>query len=190
MIMNLNERNDFFESEPVKQLLAEAYAAGYINLRYNIIEFKDEDVTDDLYHIDDKCFIEYRYVQRACQFIDDVVNDRFDLHTLNDLQFNLLYTNFVEKHQYNTLLSKIKSYYGDSMMRNTFYVLPNYFTFRPKPGYYLDEMTADEAYTKLCDVIEIAKTIALLSKTDAEQVFQSKIKQVADERQKIKELSK
>jgi hypothetical protein len=51
-------------------------------------------------------------------------------------------------------------------------------------------MTADEAYTKLSDVIEIAKTVVLLSKTDAEQVFQSKIKQVADERKKIKELSK
>jgi hypothetical protein len=51
-------------------------------------------------------------------------------------------------------------------------------------------MTSDEAYTKLFDVIEIAKTIALLSKTDAQEVFQGKIKQVADERQKIKELSK
>lgn len=188
--MNINEQNDFFESEPVKQLLAESHAAGYIFLRFNSIEFKDEDVNDDLYSADDKYFVEYLYVLRACQFIDDVVNDRFDLHTLDDSQFNLLYTHFVEKHQYNTLLSKIKSYYNDSMMSKTFYVLPNYFTFRPEPGYYLDEMTADEAYTKLCDVIEIAKTVVLLSKTDAEQVFQGKIKQVADERQKIKELSK
>lgn len=188
--MEFNERNDFFESEPVKQLLAESYAAGYIFLRYNSIEFKDEDVSDDLYRADDKCFVEYKYVQRACQFIDDVVNDRFDLHTLNDVQFNLLYTHFVEKHQCNTLLSKIKSYYNDSMMSRTFYVLPNYFAFQPRACYYLSEMTSDEAYTKLSDVIEIAQTIVLLSKSDAEQVFQGKIKQVADERQKIKELSK
>ena len=188
--MEINEQNDFFESEPVKQLLAESHAAGYIFLRYNSIEFKDEDVTDDIYRADDRCFVEYRYVQRACQFIDDVVNDRFDLHTLDDVQFNLLYTHFVEKHQYSTLLSKIKSYYSDSMMSRTFYVLPEYFTFRPKPNYYLSEMTSDEAYTKLFDVIEIAKTIALLSKTDAQEVFQGKIKQVADEREKIKELSK
>lgn len=188
--MEFNERNDFFESEPVKQLLAESYAAGYIFLRYNSIEFKDEDVTDDLYKADDKCFVEYKYVQRACQFIDDVVNDRFDLHTLDDVQFDLLYTHFVEKHQYNTLLSKIKSYYFDSMMSRTFYVLPNYFTFLPKPCYYLSEMTSDEAYSKLSDVIEIAQMITLLSKSDAEQVFQGKIKQVADERLKIKELSK
>lgn len=188
--MEFNERNDFFESEPVKQLLAESHAAGYIFLRYNSFEFKDEDVSDYLYRADDKCFVEYRYVQRACQFIDDVVNDRFDLHTLNDVQFNLLYTHFVEKHQYNTLLSKIKSYYNDSMMSRTFYVLPNYFAFQPKPCYYLSEMNSDEAYTKLFDVIEIAKTITLLSKSDAEQVFQGKIKQVADEREKIKELSK
>jgi hypothetical protein len=190
MDMEINEQNDFFESEPVKQLLAESHAAGYIFLRYNSIEFKDEDVSDDLYRADDKYFVEYWYVQRACQFIDDVVNDRFDLHTLDDLQFNLLYTHFVEKHQYNTLLSKIKSYYNDSMMSRTFYVLPEYFTFRPKACYYLSEMTSDEAYTKLFDVIEIAKTIALLSKTDAQEVFQGKIKQVADEREKIKELSK
>ena len=189
MIMTLNEQNDFFESEPVKQLLAESYAAGYIFLRFNSFEFNVKDVNDVLYSADDMCFVEHRYVQRACQFIDDVVNDRFDLHTLSDLQFNLLYTHFVEKHQCNTLLSKIKSYYGDSIMSITFYVFPAYFTFRSKPNYYLDEMTSDEAYTKLSDVIEIAKTITLLSKSDAEQVFQGKIKQVADERKMIKELS-
>lgn len=188
--MEFNEQNDFFESEPVKQLLAESHAAGYILLRFNSFEFKVEDVNDALYRADDKCFVEYLYVQRACQFIDDVVNDRFDLHTLDDFQFNRLYTHFVEKHQDNTLLYKIKSYYNDSMMSRTFYVLPNYFAFQPKPCYYLSEMTSDEAYAKLSDVIEIAKTVVLLSKTDAEQVFQGKIKQVADERQKIKELSK
>ena len=188
--MEINEQNDFFESEPVKQLLAESHAAGYIFLRFNDIEFKDEDVTESLYRADDRCFVDYKYVQRACQFIDDVINDRFDLHTLDDLQFNQVYTHFVEKHQYNTLLSKIKSYYGDSMLSRTFYVLPEYFTFKPKPYYYLSEMTSDEAYTKLSDVIEIAKTIVLLSKSDAQEVFQGKIKQVADERAKIKELSK
>lgn len=188
--MKSNEQNDFFESEPVKQLLAESHAAGYIYLRFNSFEFNDEDVDDDLYRSEDKRFVEYKYVQRACQFIDDVVNDRFDLHTLNDLQFNHLYAHFVEKYQYDTLLRKIKSYCGDSIMSRTFYVLPKYFTFVPRVYYYLDEMTSDEAYTKLSDVIEIAKTITLLSKSDAEQVFQGKIKQVADERQKIKELSK
>ena len=188
--MKSNEQNDFFESEPVKQLLAESHAAGYIYLRFNSFEFNDEDVDDDLYRSEDKRFVEYKYVQRACQFIDDVVNDRFDLHTLNDLQFNHLYAHFVEKYQHDTLLRKIKSYCGDSIMSRTFYVLPKYFTFVPRVYYYLDEMTSDEAYTKLSDVIEIAKTITLLSKSDAEQVFQGKIKQVADERQKIKELSK
>lgn len=188
--MELNERNDFFESEPVKQLLAESHAAGYIYLRFNDIEFCDDDVTDSLYNADDKCFVEFKYVQRACQFIDDVVNNRFDLHTLTDEQFKLLYLHFIEKHQYNSLLSKIKSYYFDSVMARTFYVLPEYFTFRPKLCYYLSEMTADEAYGKLSDVIDIAKTVTLLSETDAEEVFQSKIKQVADEREKIKELSK
>lgn len=186
--MKSNELNDFFESEPVKRLLAESHAAGYIYLRFNSIEFKD--VNDDLYRADDKYFVEHLYVQRACQLIDDVVNDRFDLHTLDYVQFKRLYTHFVEQHQHNTLLSKIKSYYNDSMMSNTFYVLPEYFTFSPKARYYLDEMTSDEAYTKLSDVIEIAKTIALLSKSDAEQVFQCKIKQVADERKMINELSK
>lgn len=187
--MEIKEQNDFFESEPVKQLLAEYHAAGYIFLRYNSIEFKDEDVTDSLYSAEDKCFVEFKYVQRACQFIDDVVNDRFDMHTLDDAQFKLLYTHFVEKHQYNSLLSKIKSYYFDSMMSRTFYVLPAYFTFRPKPHYYLSEMTSDEAYTKLFDVVEIAKTIALLSKSDAGEVFKNKIIKVADEREKIKELN-
>lgn len=188
--MKSNELNDFFESEPVKQLLVESHAAGYIFMRFNSFEFNDKDVNDDLYRADDKYFVEYRYVQRACQFIDDVVNDRFDLHTLDDLQFNLLYIHFVEKHQYNTLLSKIKSYYGDSMMSRTFYVLPEYFTFSPRARYYIDEMTSDEAYAKLSDVIEIAKTITLLSKSDAEQVFQGKIKQVVDECKIINELSK
>lgn len=188
--MNLNEQNDFFESEPVKQLLAENYAAGYIFLRYNDVEFCDDDVTDSLYNAEDKCFTEFKYVQRACQFIDDVVNDRFDLHTLDDAQFNLLYAHFIEKHPYNSLLSKIKSYYFYSMLSKSFYVLPNYFVFRPKLFYYLSEMTADEAYGKLSDVIEIAQMITLLCKSDAEEVFQGKIKQVADERQKIKELSK
>lgn len=188
--MNFNERNDFFESEPVKQLLAEAYAAGHIFLQFSYIRFNDEDVTDNLYSADDKCFIEYRYVQRACQFIDDVVHDRFDLHTLNDEQFELLYKHFVKDHPYNTLLGKIKAYYRDAVMVRSIYVLPNYFTFNARPGYYLDEMTSDEAYTKLCDVIEIAKTITLLCEAGAEQVFQSKIKQAADERKKIKELSK
>ena len=75
-------------------------------------------------------------------------------------------------------------------MSRTFYVLPEYFTFRPKACYYLSEMTSDEAYTKLSDVIEIAQMVTLLSRSDAEQVFQGKIKQVADEREKIKELSK
>ena len=75
-------------------------------------------------------------------------------------------------------------------MSHTFYVLPKYFTFVPRVYYYLSEMTSDEAYAKLSDVIEIAKTITLLSKSDAEQVFQSKIKQVADERKIINELSK
>ncbi len=188
--MNLNEQNDFFESEPVKQLLAESYAAGYIFLRFADIEFQDESISDSLYVADDRCFVEYKYVQRACQFIDDVVNDRFDLHTLDDAQFELLYEHFVEKHPYTTLLYKIRAYYGGANLSRSFYVLPNYFTFRAKPHYYLDDMTSDEAYTKLCDVIEIAKTVALLDKTDADQVFQSKIKKAADERQKIKELSK
>lgn len=187
--MTFNEQNDFFESEPVKQLLAESHAAGYIFVRFNSFEFNDKDVNDDLYRSEDKRFVEYKYVQRACQFIDDVVNDRFDLHTLNDVQFKHLYTHFVEKYQYNTLLSKIKSYYGDVILSSTFYVLPKYFTFVPRVYYYLNEMTSDEAYAKLSDVIEIAKTIALLSKSDAEQVFQGKIKHVADERKIINELS-
>lgn len=187
--MKMNERNDFFESEPVKQLLAEAHAAGYIYLRFNDIEFCDDDVTDSLYNAEDRCFIIFKYVERACQFIDDVVNDRFDLHTLNDEQFEYLYRHFIEKHPYNSLLSKIKSYYFDTVMARTFYVLPNYFTFKPKLFYYLDEMTSDEAYIKLSDAIEIAKTYMLLDKTDADEVFQSKIKQVADERKTIKELN-
>lgn len=187
--MKSNELNDFFESEHVKQLLAESHAAGYISMRFNSFGFNEKDVNDCLYRADDKCFYEYKYVQRACQFIDDVVNNRFDLHTLDDVQFNRLYTHFVE-HQNNTLHSKIKSYYNDSMMSNTFYVLPEYFTFSPKTRYYLSEMTSDEAYAKLSDVIEIAKTITLLSKSDAEQVFQGKIKQVVDERKIINELSK
>ena len=74
-------------------------------------------------------------------------------------------------------------------MSRTFYVLPKYFTFAPRVYYYLSEMTSDEAYAKLSDVIEIAKTITLLGKSDAEQVFQGKIKQVADERKIINELS-
>lgn len=188
--MNVNERNDFFESEPVKHLLAESYAAGYIFLRFNSFEFNENDVNDDMYREETVRFVEYKYVQRACQFIDDVVNDRFDLHTLNAVQFEHLYTHFVEKHQYSTLLNKIKSYYEDSIMSRTFYVLPKYFTFVPRAYYYLSEMTSDEAYAKLSDVIEIAKTITLLSKSDAEQVFQGKIKQVADERKIINELSK
>lgn len=187
--MNLNELNDFFESETVKRLLAESYAAGYIFLRFADIEFNVEDVSDSLYKADDRCFVEYKYVQRACQFIVDVVHDRFDLHTLNDAQFNLVYEHFVEKHQHNTLLNKIRAYYGDAILSKTFYVLPNYFTFRAKPHYYLDDMTPDEAYTKLHDVIEIAKTVMVLSKTDAEQVFQGKLKQVADERKTINELN-
>lgn len=188
--MNVNERNDFFESEPVKQLLAESHAAGYIYLRFNSFEFNDNDVSDDMYRVETERFIEHKYVQRACQFIDDVVNDRFDLHTLDAVQFEYLYTHFVEKHHYDTLLSKIKSYRENSIMSRTFYVLPKYFTFVPRVYYYLSEMTADEAYTKLCDVIEIAKTITLLSESDAEQVFQGKIKQVADERNTIAELTK
>lgn len=190
--MNNNEHNDFFESEPVKQLLAESYAAGYIFLRFNSFEFNFDDVNDDLYKYDCdiKCFFEYRYVQRACQFIDDVINDRFDLHTLDDTQFALVYKHFVEEHKYNTLLSKIKAYYSNSLMSKTFYVLPEYFTFKPKLCYYLEDMTSDEAYKKLCDVIEIAKTITLLSESDAEQVFQAKLKKAADERKMIKELSK
>lgn len=187
--MKSNEQKDFFESEPVKQLLAESHAAGYIYLRFNSFEFNEKDVNDDMYRAEDERFVEYKYVQRACQFIDDVVNDRFDLHTLNDVQFKHLYTHFVEKYQYNTLLSKINSYYEDSIMSHTFYVLPKYFTFVPRVCYYLSEMTSDEAYAKLSDVIEIAKTITLLSKSDAEQVFQGKIKQVADERKIINELS-
>lgn len=188
--MNVNELNDFFESKPVKQLLAESHAAGYIFVRFNSFEFNFNDVNDDLYKYDIRCFFEYRYVQRACQFIDDVINDRFDLHTLNDTQFALVYKHFVEEHQNNTLLRKIKAYYDDSIMSRTFYVLPEYFTFKPKLCYYLDDMTSDEAYTKLCDVIEIAKTITLLSESDAEEVFQGKIEQVAYERKTIKELSK
>lgn len=188
--MNVNEHNDFFESEPVKQLLAKSHAAGYIFLRFNSFEFNFDDVNDDLYKYDIRCFFEYRYVQRACQFIDDVINDRFDLHTLNDTQFALVYKHFVEEHQNNTLLSKIKAYYSNSLMSKTFYVLPEYFTFKPKLCYYLDDMTSEEAYTKLCDVIEIAKTITLLSESDAEEVFQGKLKKAADERKTIKELSK
>lgn len=188
--MNVNEQNDFFESEPVKQLLAESYAAGYIFLRCNDIKFNDDSVSDSLFERDDRRFVVHLHIQRACQFIDDVVNDRFDLHTLDDNQFELLYQYFVEKHQYNTLLYRIRAYYSDAMLSRTFYVLPNYFTFRSCISYYLDDMTADEAYVKLCDVIEIAKTYTLLSKTDAHQVFYSKIKQVADERKIINELSK
>lgn len=188
--MNINARHDFFESEPVKQLLAESYEAGYIFLRFNDIRFCDDDVTDSLYNADDKCFVLYLYVQRACQFIDDVVNDRFNLHTLNDDQFNLLHKHFIEKNLYVSLLGKIKAYYNDAMMSRSIYVLPNYFTLSPRPNYYFDEMTPDEAYVKLTDVVEIAKTYALLEKTGAGQVFKSKIAQVADERAKIKELSK
>lgn len=188
--MNINERHDFFESEPVKQLLSESYEAGYIFLRFNDIKFCDEDVTDSLYNAEDRCFVAYLYVQRACQFIDDVVHDRFDLHTLDDRQFELLYRHFIEKNLYVTLLGKIKAYYNDAMMSKSIYILPNYFTLTPRPSYYLDQMTSDEAYVKLTDVIEIAKTYALLEKSGAGKVFKSKIKQVADEREKIKELSK
>ena len=187
--MQFNELNDFFESESVKQLLAEAHAAGYIFMRYNCIEFCDNDFAYSLYHIDDKCFVEYKYVQRACQFIDDVVNDRFDLHTLDMCQFALLYEHFVEKHKYVSLLGKIKEYYNDSIMSRAFYVLPDYFTFMPHQRYYLDEMNAEEAYGKLCEVIEIAKTYTLLRKSDAEQVFQSKLKKVANERKMLEELN-
>ena len=63
--MKSNEQNDFFESEPVKQLLAESHAAGYICLRFNSFEFNDNDVNDDMYRADDERFVEYKYVQRA-----------------------------------------------------------------------------------------------------------------------------
>ena len=170
-------------------MLAEAHTAGYIFMRYNRIEFCDNDFAYSLYHIDDKCFVEYKYVQRACRFIDDVVNDRFDLHTLGYAQFELLYKQFIEKDLNVSLLGKIKEYYDDSIMSKTFYVLPNYFTFMPRQCYYLSEMNAEEAYTKLCEVIEIAKTYTLLSKSDAEQVFKSKLKKVANERKMLEELN-
>ena len=190
MDMNINTQHDFFESEHVKQLLTESYKAGYIFLQFNDIRFCDDDVTDGLYNADDRCFVLYLYVQRACQFIDDVIHDRFDLHTLDDSQFDLLCKHFIEKNLYVSLLGKIKAYYNDAMVSKSIYVLPNYFTLAPRPSYYFDEMTPDEAYAKLTDVIEIAKTYALLKKTGAGQVFKSKIVQAADEREKIKELCK
>lgn len=187
--MNHNELNDFFESEQVKQLLTESYAAGYIYLRHDGIDFKDTNFTESLYNSSDMYLFEYKYVQRACQFIDDVVNDRFDLHTLNDAQFKHLYEIFVTKRENCSLLSRINSYYVRSCMSNTIYVLPDYFTFRPKPLYHLKDMTVDEAYVKLHDVIYVAKTCVLLSRTDAEQVFQSKLIKAANERTTIKELN-
>lgn len=184
--MNINEQNDFFESEPVKRLLSEARKEGYIYMRTYDFELKSEDALSDLCKMNDRCFIEHLYIKRACQFIDDVVNDRFDLHTLDDTKFQHMYKYFVAN-EHNTLLRKIKEYCKDAYDA-TIYTLPDYFTIKPELCYCLECMTPKEAYAKLCDVIDVAKIYTLLYRSCAAEVFYSKLMLEANERETIKEL--
>ena len=184
-----NERNDFFESEPVKQMLMEAFAAGYINLRFVDIEYKDSDFNKSIYRHDDSEIVMFTYIRNMLQFVDDVAHDRFDLHTLTNDQFNHLYTMMICKYSDSSLLYKIKEYRSGACIQTTIFILPEYFTLNYAYSYWLKDMSADEAYTKLADCIEIGKMYKTLCDNNAHEVFYNKIKQVADERKTIKQLN-
>ena len=187
--MNHNERNDFFESEPVKQMLLEAYDAGYIHLRFTDIEFNDSDFNYSIYRHDDSEIVMFTYIRNMLQFVDDVVHDRFDLHTLKNEQFKHLYTMMIDKYAGSSLLSKIKEYRSATHIQHTIFILPEYFTFMCTNSYWLKDMTANEAYTKLADCIEIGKMYKTIYDNKEDEVFYNKIKKVADERKMIKELN-
>lgn len=188
--MNHNEINDFFESEPVKQMLLEAYDAGYINLHFTDIEFNDRDFNSSIYSHENKEIIIFTYIRNMLHFVDDVVHDRFDLHTLTDDQFRRLYTLMIAKYESSSLLYKIKEYRSETRIQSTVFIIPEYFSFINTNSYWLKDMTADEAYTKLADCIEIGKMYKTIYDNKEHEVFYNKIKQVAKECETIKELNK
>ena len=187
--MNHNERNDFFESEPVKQMLLEAYDAGYINLRFADIEYNDSDFNYSIYRHDDSEIVMFTYIRNMLQFVDDVVHDRFDLHTLTDDQFKHLYTMMIYKYSSSSLLYKTKEYRTGANIQNTIFIIPEYFSLICTNSYWIKDMTADEAYAKLADCIEIGKMYKTIYDNNEHEVFYNKIKKVADERKTIKELN-
>lgn len=187
--MTHNERNDFFESEPVKQMLLEAYADCYINLNFAVIEYNDCDFNYSIYRHDDSEIVMFTYIRNMLQFVDDVAHDRFDLHTLTHDQFKHLYTMMIDKYTNSSLLYKIKEYRSGMRMKLTIFAIPEYFTLNYTNSYWIKDMSADEAYAKLADCIEIGKMYKTLCDNNVHEVFYNKIKQVADERKKIKELN-
>lgn len=187
--MTHNEQNDFFESEAVKQLLLESYDAGYINLRFRDIKYNDSDFNYSIYRHDDAEIVMFTYIKNMLQFVDDVANDRFDLHTLTDDQFKHLYEMMIIRYSSSSLLYKIKEYRTDVSIQNTIFIIHEYFVLNYTQTYWLKDMTSDEAYTKLCDTIDIGKMYVQIYNANTHEVFYNKIKQVADERKKIKELN-
>lgn len=187
--MTHNEQNDFFESEAVKQLLLESYDAGYINLRFCDIEYNDSDFNYSIYRHDDAELVVFTYIKNMLQFVDDVASDRFNLHTLTDDQFKRLYEMMIIKYSSSSLLYKIKEYRSSVCIQNTIFIVPEYFTLNYTQTYWLKDMTADDAYTKLCDVIDIGKMYIQIYNAKTHEVFYNKIKNVAKERQTLKELN-
>lgn len=186
--MNFNEVHDFFKSKEVTKLLTDSYAKGYIKLEFFHIMFNDADMHAYFWIASDRCFAVFNCVKQALHFIDDVINDRFDLHTLTTGQFMRLYTVMVKQYEYTSLLGKIKYYYDDSSAKETVYVLPEYFAFERVSLYYTADLTADDSYEILVDFIEMAKFYKQLEK--CANVFYNKIKQVYSERNMITALSK
>jgi len=185
--MKHSEIHEFFKSDAVVALLSEAYANGNIKLDYCQIMFNDEDMCEDFYRSTDKCFVVFEAIKKMLYFIDDVINHRFDLSTLNDNQLSRLYFVMIKQYENTSLLRKIKYYYNDSAARNTIYVLPEYFVFERVAWYYESELDTDEAYGLTSDFVEIAKQYKQLEQV--KDVFYSKIKQAANERKTLKELN-
>ena len=186
--MNNNELTKFWTSEPVEQLLAEANQQGYLNVTCGKIKLGDEHLTRVPYADGNKTeFYFYHGLQKMFQFVDDVVNNRFDLITLSVDQLTMLQKYFGKDDTYYSLMYRCDEYVWDMCTsHHNVLSLPEYFCFTISSRYDLKELSSDELYGLLSDTVDLCKNFN--DHPEYLDVFKSNLKSALKHVKELEEL--
>lgn len=173
--MNNNQSLEFWNSKRVKRLLSSAVKTGVVTVLTGVVKFNFTDMHYMFASREEGKIYAWYGVAQFAKFAEDVVNDKFDLTTLQLDALKVLKRYFGEV-KYNSSFMYSADQYCDQSTTNTYTILTatsKYFSFLRTNIYYLCEATEDEAYNLLAFNIKIAKKYKKLE--DIYETFVAKV---------------
>lgn len=176
------EIHTFWQSDKVVSLISEAVQFDIVKMRLAKIRYPWTDTTYTIAYTDNSVFIQRHYaLAQFAAFIDDVVNDTFDMSCLSHNQLKVLYRFFGEKLN-ASLVCACDRYLGDALNNDfSVFTLREYFAFRYSKSYDMQLLTDDEAFELLSDEIQLCKKLRALEKSNAYEVFIAHVKSAYDQ---------